>query len=159
MRYARRMDRCTFCGSDAVDRAFIAHAPSSSAAICETCLAVAFRRLEYKKGLRPSPGVARLIGASSMWPGERRLRQFNYAYARGRATLNKRMRSVRRGTAPGRPAEPVALSVMFVQRVHPLAQFEKRCAMCSRREQLIPSPKGARICEPCVESWTRTLLG
>lgn len=141
------MDRCTFCGSDAVDRAFIARAPSSNAAICETCLAVAFRKLEYKKGLPPSPGVARLIGASSMWPGERRLRQFNHAYARF-TQRRPRQRPVR---AP--------LSVIFVQQVHPLAQFEKRCAMCAGREQLIPTPKGARICEPCVESWTRTLLG
>ena len=153
------MDRCTFCGSDAVDRAFIASAPSSSAAICETCLAVAFRRLEYEKGLAPSPGVARLIGASNMWPGERRLRQFNHAYARGRAAVNKRLSSVRRRTAPGGSPAPMRMSVTFVQHVHPLAQFEKRCAMCSGRELLIPSPKGARICEPCVESWTRTLLG
>jgi len=146
------MDRCTFCGSDAVDRAFIAQAPSSSAAICETCLAVAFRGLEYKKGLAPSPGVARLIGAASMWPGERRLRQLNHAYARGRAELASRMFR--------RPARPQpAVNVMFVQHVHPLAQFEKRCAMCAGREQLIPTPKGARICELCVESWTRTLLG
>ena len=141
------MDRCTFCGSDASDRAFIARAPSSSAAICGSCLAVAFRALEYKKGLLPSPGVARLIGASSMWPGERRLRQFNHAYARFTQRRNR----------PRPAAAPV--SVMYEPHVHPLAQFEKRCAMCARREMLIPTPKGARICEPCVESWTRTLLG
>jgi len=151
------MDRCTFCGSNAVDRAFIARAPSSSAAICETCLAVAFRRLEYDKGLVPSPGVARLIGAASMWPGERRLRQLNHAVARARAAVSERWLSARRGAA--QEAKPITPSVMFVQHVHPLAQFEKRCAMCSGREQLIPSPKGARICEACVESWTRTLLG
>lgn len=146
------MDRCTFCGSDAADRAFIARAPSSNAAICGSCLAVAFRALEYKKGLPPSPGVARMIGVSSMWPLERRLRQFNHAYARGRAALTSRLS--RRPTH----AQPT-VSVMFVQHVHPLAQFERRCAMCSARELLIPTPKGARICEPCVESWTRTLLG
>ena len=93
-----------------------------------------------------------MIGAGSMWPGERRLRQFNHAYARSRADLRSRLFR--------RPAQPrPAVNVMFVQHVHPLAQFEKRCAMCSGRDQLIPTPKGARICEPCVESWTRTLLG
>jgi len=158
------VDRCTFCGSDATDRAFIAKAPSSDAAICETCLALAFRKLEYKKGLVASPGVGRIIGAASMWPLERRLRQFNHAYWRGRAAVRERLRSVRRGSAPGSraaaaPSAPAPLSAMFVQRVHPLAQFERRCAMCSRRDELMPTPKGARICEPCVESWTRTLLG
>jgi hypothetical protein len=164
-------DVCTFCGSAAADRAFLAEAKAASAAICNVCLAVCFRQLEYKKGLVPSPGVAHMIGGIEMWPGERRLRQVDHAVREGRRVLRGKLRGLLRGRAPANAATDAAtdgrsrsrptapLASMFVQHVHPLATFEHRCAMCGAREQLVPSPKGARICEPCIESWTRTLLG
>ena len=140
------MDACTFCGSAAADRAFLAEAKAGTAAICNVCLAVQFRRLEYKKGLEPSRGVNAMIGEVEMWPGERRLRQLD--------DVVRRFQRKRRATARPQPREP-----LFQQHVHPLRTFEKRCAMCDSREQLVPTPKGARICEPCVIRWTRTLLG
>jgi hypothetical protein len=152
-------DACTFCGSAATNRAFLAHARSSSAAICNVCLAVCFRRLEMNKGLAPSPGVGRMIGDVEMWPLERELRRFNHVYGQARRTLRGKLASLL-GRAPrGTRRSSAPLSALFVQHVHPLATFERQCAMCHARDQLIPSPKGARICEPCVETWTRTLLG
>lgn len=112
-----------------------------------------------KKGLAPSPGVGRMIGEAEMWPLERELRRFNHVYWRARRTMREKLRSVLPGKPRGARRSTSPLSALFVQRTHPLATFERQCAMCSARDRLIPSPKGARICEPCVEAWTRSLLG
>lgn len=149
-------EACTFCGSAATERAFLARGPSSSAAICNVCLSVCFRRLEMKKGLAPSPGVGRMIGEVEMWPLERELRRVNHAYWKARRAL---LGGLLGGTSRGARRSASPLSALFEQRVHPLSLFERRCAMCRAGDQLIPTPKGARICEPCVETWTRTLLG
>src|SRR4051812_23247810 len=116
-------DACTFCGSAAADRAFLAEAPSTRAAICNVCLAVMFRQIEMRKGLEPSPGVRNLIGAPTMWPLERRLRQVNHAYWQGRAKLRTKLREILRRPAENGPGPQSPLSAMFVQHAHPLGTF------------------------------------
>jgi hypothetical protein len=122
--------------------------------------------MSFARGVEPPRGLARLgVSAPKMWPLERQLRRINYLQRSGQLNVTKRIaRAIERGFARverkrERPASP--LSGYFVRPpVRPLVHLERVCAFCGvQRRRMVNGLSGGRICEPCLEHASRTLLG
>lgn len=142
---------------DEGNRRFIVEGARANARICDACLCMYAAHVAHERGLEPPVGIARLgmPRAYAEWPLERSLRRFNVVYGRARAGLAARLRRVLGGRRPAG-----SLAAYFARPpVSPLAALERRCAFCGVRDVRLYGHTSARICEACVESVARTLLG
>jgi hypothetical protein len=118
----------------------------------------------FRQGRELPPGLARLgVESPKMWPLERQLRRIKYLHESGQLNVPKRIAGViARGLARfEKKPPPSPLRSYFVRPpVRPLAQLERACAFCGKQSwRMISGKVGGRICEPCIEHASRTLLG